>query len=55
LLVQSQLNLVQAEQQYYQSAYDILANMGRLNAMDMKLKVKRYTEQAHYQDVRNSW
>jgi TolC family type I secretion outer membrane protein len=55
LLVQSQLNLVQAEQQYYQSAYDILANMGRLNAMDMKLKVKRYNEQAHYQDVRNSW
>lgn len=55
LLVQSQLNLVQAEQQFYQAAYDILANMGRLNAMDMKLKVKRYNEQVHYQDVRNSW
>lgn len=55
LLVQSQLNLVQAEQQYYESAYDILANMGRLNVMDMKLKVKRYNTQVHYQDVRNSW
>jgi TolC family type I secretion outer membrane protein len=55
LLVQSQLNLVQAEQQYYESAYDILANMGRLNVMDMKLKVKRYNERVHYQDVRNSW
>jgi len=55
LLVQSQLNLVQAEQQFYQAAYDILANMGRLNVMDMKLKVKRYNEQVHYQDVRNSW
>ncbi len=55
LLVQSQLNLVQAEQQFYQAAYDILANMGRLNAMDMKLKVKRYNTQVHYQDVRNSW
>lgn len=55
LLVQSQLNLVQAEQQYYQAAYDILANMGRLNVLDMKLKVKRYNEQVHYQDVRNSW
>ncbi|MGV8948536.1 MAG: TolC family outer membrane protein [Candidatus Paracaedibacter sp.] len=55
LLVQSQLNLVQAEQQYHQAAYDILANMGRLNVTDMKLKVKRYNEQVHYQDVRNSW
>lgn len=55
LLVQSQLNLVQAEQQYYESAYDILANMGRLSVMDMKLKVKRYNTQVHYQDVRNSW
>ena len=55
LLVQSQLNLVQAEQQYYQASYDILANMGRLNVMDMKLKVKRYNEQVHYRDVRNSW
>lgn len=54
-LVQSQLNLVQAEQQFYQAAFDILANMGRLNSMDLKLKVKRYNTQVHYQDVRNSW
>lgn len=54
-LVQSQTNLVRAEQQYYESAYAILANMGRLNALDMKLKVKRYNPEVHYRDVRNSW
>lgn len=54
-LVQSQTNLVRAEQQYYESAYSVLANMGRLNALDMKLKVKRYNPEIHYRDVRNSW
>lgn len=54
-LVNSQLNLVRAEQNYYQSAYNVLALMGRLNVLDMKLKVKRYDPQVHYQDVRNSW
>ncbi len=54
-LVNSQLNLVRAEQSYYQSAYNILALMGRLNAIDMKLKVKRYDPRVHYHDVRNSW
>lgn len=54
-LVSSQLNLVRAEQQYYQSAYNILALMGRLTALGLKLKVKRYDPQVHYRDVRNSW
>jgi len=54
-LVNSQLNLVRAEQQYYEAAYSVLANMGRLNALDMKLKVKRYNPDVHYQDVRYSW
>jgi len=54
-LVNSQLNLVRAEQNYHQSAYSILALMGRLNAFDMKLKVKRYDPTVHYHDVRNSW
>ncbi len=54
-LVNSQLNLVRAEQNYYQSAYSILALMGRLNTLDMKLKVKRYDPRLHYHDVRNSF
>jgi len=54
-LVNSQLNLVRAEQSYYESAYSVLANMGRLNAFDMKLKVKAYNPHIHYNDVRNSW
>lgn len=54
-LVNSQLRLVQAEQNYYQNAFKVLAIMGRLNAMDMKLKVKQYDPTVHYQDVRNSW
>lgn len=54
-LVSSQLNLVRAEQNFYQAAYTVLALMGRLNALDMKLNVKRYDPQVHYQDVRNSF
>lgn len=54
-LVNSQLNLVRAEQNYYQAAYAVLAGMGKLNGFDMKLKVKRYDPKVHYQDVRNSW
>jgi len=54
-LVSAQLRLVQAEQTYYENAYKVLAIMGRLTAMDMKLKVKRYDPQVHYQDVRDSW
>lgn len=54
-LVSSQLNLIRAEQTYYQSAYNILALMGRLTALSLKLKVKRYDPQVHYRDVRNSW
>lgn len=54
-LVNSQLRLVQAEQTYYQNAYNVLAIMGRLNAMDMNLKVKKYDPKVHYHDVRNSW
>jgi len=54
-LVNSQLRLVQAEQTYYQNAFNVLAIMGRLNAMDMKLKVKKYDPTVHYHDVRNSW
>ena len=54
-LILSQTSLVQAEQRYYQSAYAVLALMGRLNALDLKLKVKRYNPEVHYRDVRNSW
>jgi outer membrane protein TolC len=54
-LVNSQLRLVQAEQNYYVNAYNVLAIMGRLNALDMNLKVKRYDPKIHYHDVRNSW
>jgi outer membrane protein len=54
-LVNSQLRLVQAEQNYYQNAFNVLAIMGRLNALDMKLKVKQYDPKVHYHDVRNSW
>jgi TolC family type I secretion outer membrane protein len=54
-LVSSQLRLVQAEQTYYQNAFNVLAIMGRLNAMDMNLKVKKYDPKVHYHDVRNSW
>lgn len=54
-LVNAQLQLVQAEQQYYQSAYYVLASIGRMNAMDLKLKVRRYDPRVHYHDVRNSW
>jgi TolC family type I secretion outer membrane protein len=54
-LVNSQLRLVQAEQNYYVNAYNVLAIMGRLNVLDMNLKVKRYDPKIHYHDVRNSW
>lgn len=54
-LVNSQLRLAQAEQNYYQNAFTVLAIMGRLTALDLKLKVKRYDPKVHYHDVRESW
>jgi len=54
-LVTAQQNLVDEEQRYYQAAFTVLAQMGRLTALDMKLQVKRYDPQVHYQDVKYSF
>lgn len=54
-LVTAQQNLVNEEQRYYQAAFTVLAQMGRLTALDMKLQVKRYDPQVHYQDVKYSF
>jgi outer membrane protein len=54
-LVNAQQNLVNEEQRYYQAAFTVLAQMGRLTALDMKLQVKRYDPQVHYQDVKYSF
>lgn len=54
-LVESQLNLVRAENQLFQAAYQIVALMGLLTAQDMKLKVDVYNVNVHYEDVRYRW
>ena len=54
-LVESQLNLVRAENQYFQAAYQIISLMGQLTAHDMKLKVDVYNVNVHYENVRYRW
>lgn len=54
-LVNSQLNLVRAMQRHDEALMTIRSLIGSLTALRMKLKVKRYDPQAHYQQVRNSW
>ncbi len=51
-LVTAQQNLVDEEQRFYEAAFTILAQMGRLTAIDMQLQVKKYDPQVHYQDVK---
>lgn len=54
-LVESQLNLVRAESNYYKAAYQIVALMGLLTAKDMSLKVEHYDPTVHYENVRYKW
>lgn len=51
-LVNAQLNLVQAEQQYYIAAYQILAAVGLLTAKNMSLRVNYYNPEAHYTEAK---
>lgn len=54
-LVEAQLNLAKAENQYYQSAYELISLMGGLQPKELQLKVKAYDPEMHYQEVRYRW
>lgn len=54
-LVQSQVNLVQAEQDHLAAAYEVLFAIGQLTAKSMGLKVDFYDPDIHYRETTNSF
>lgn len=55
LLVQSQVNLVAAEQDYLAAAYELMYVTGDLTAKAMGLKVDIYDPDIHYRETTNSF
>ncbi len=54
-LVDSQLNLVRAENAYLRSAYGVVSSMGMLTAKNMELKVDYFDPTVNYENVRHRW
>ncbi len=52
-LVQSQVNLVRAEQDYLSAAYEVLFVTGQLTAKSLGLHVNLYDPDVHYQETAN--
>ncbi len=52
-LVQSQVNLVRAEQDYLSAAYEVLFVTGQLTAKSLGLHVTLYDPEIHYQETAN--
>ncbi|MBW8308457.1 MAG: TolC family outer membrane protein [Candidatus Paracaedibacteraceae bacterium] len=54
-LVESQVNLVKAEQDYFAAAYEVMFVMGELTAKSLGLKVDLYDPDIHYRETTNSF
>ncbi len=54
-LVESQVNLVKAEQDYLAAAYEVMFIMGELTAKSLGLKVDLYDPDIHYRETTNSF
>jgi outer membrane protein len=52
-LFQAQVNLVSTEHDLAVAEFNLASQIGRLTAADLKLKVKLYDAETHYQDVRD--
>ena len=52
-LLFAQLNLIRAERTYFFEAFRLLGAMGRLTAKQLKLKVKYYDPNPHYQETKS--
>ncbi|MDP3371365.1 MAG: TolC family outer membrane protein [Candidatus Paracaedibacteraceae bacterium] len=50
-LVEAQLNLIDSEKAYFQSAYQMLSLLGGLHAKAMKLSVQYFDPAAHYDNI----
>ncbi|AIK95595.1 TolC family outer membrane protein [Candidatus Odyssella acanthamoebae] len=54
-LVESQVNLVRAEQDHLAAAYEVMFVMGELTAKSLGLKVDLYEPDIHYRETTNSF
>ena len=54
-LIDARTTLVQAEFNRAVALYSLIASIGKLDSMSLRLPVKTYNPQAHYQAVRDSW
>ena len=50
--VQAQVNLINAEKTYFQSAYEMMHLLGGLHAKAMKLTVKYFDPESHYDTIK---
>lgn len=55
VLVESQVNLIGAEQNYLAAAYELMAAVGELTAKSLGLKVDLYDPDIHYRETTNSF
>jgi outer membrane protein len=51
----AQVNLVQARRDHLVAAYQTLAAIGKLTAVDQELAVELYDPEKHYREVREKW
>jgi outer membrane protein TolC len=54
-LLNSKVNLVNAQSNLVIARYQVLQAIGRLNAKDLALNVPLYDPAKHYNAVRNKW
>jgi outer membrane protein TolC len=54
-LLDSRVRLVRAQREEMVAAYQVLAAIGRLNAVSLKLPVQIYDPTANYNEVRDQW
>ena len=54
-LLASKVNDVQARRNYYVSAMQMLASMGKMTAKDLRLDVELYDADKYYQETKDKW
>jgi outer membrane protein len=55
LLFGSRVQLIQAQHDEFVAEFAVTQDIGRLNALDLKLPVQAYDFDKHYRDVRGKW
>ena len=54
-LINSRVDLINAEKAYLIAVYTVLLRLGQLSAMELKLKTKYYNPECHFEQVRYAW